>query len=80
MIRAEEERRIMMLNVPNTEGSTMMITNSMNPSDAMNVAKMVKNERKNSLKMTSFVITARKQVIQRRNAETPWKTTKDGAK
>jgi hypothetical protein len=52
----------------------------MNPSDAMNVAKMVKNERKNSLKMTSFVITARKQVIQRRNAETPWKTTKDGAK
>jgi len=43
-IRAEEERRIMMLDVPNTKGSPMMITNSMNPSNAMNVAKMVKNE------------------------------------
>jgi len=33
-----------MLDVPNTKGSPMMITNSMNPSNAMNVAKMVKNE------------------------------------
>jgi hypothetical protein len=53
-IRAEEERRIMMFDVPNTKGSAMMITNSMNPSNAMNVAKMVKNEWKKISKDDQF--------------------------
>jgi len=50
-IRAEEGRRTVMLEVPNTKGSAMMITNSRNLSDAsrnqndaMNGAKVVKTE------------------------------------
>ncbi|KAG6758943.1 hypothetical protein POTOM_035406 [Populus tomentosa] len=49
LIRVEKERRIVMLDVPNTKGCTMMITNSKNPSDAMNIAKMVKTKGKKIL-------------------------------
>jgi len=54
-----------MLDVPNIKGPAMMITNSKNPSDAMNIAEMVKNKgEKKPLKMTSSIITVRKQAIQ----------------
>jgi len=46
LIRVEEGRRTVMLDVPNIEGSAMLITNSRNMSDAMNGAKVVKTERK----------------------------------
>jgi hypothetical protein len=46
LIRVEKGRRTIMLDVPNTEGSTMMISSSKNPNDAMNVAKMVKTKKK----------------------------------
>ncbi|KAG6758887.1 hypothetical protein POTOM_035350 [Populus tomentosa] len=42
VISPEEERRTVMLDVPNTEGSAMLITNSRNMGDAMNGAKVGK--------------------------------------
>jgi hypothetical protein len=49
LIKAEEGRRIVMLDVLNIKGSAIMITNSKNPSDAMNIAEMVKNKREKNL-------------------------------
>uniref|UniRef100_A0A6N2LDD4 Uncharacterized protein n=1 Tax=Salix viminalis TaxID=40686 RepID=A0A6N2LDD4_SALVM len=54
LIRAEEGRRIVMLDVPNIEGFAMMITNSKNPSDAINAAEMMKNEGKLTSKDDQF--------------------------
>jgi hypothetical protein len=68
VIRAEEGRRTVMLDAPNTEGSAMLITNSRNMGDAMNGAEVGKIEGKKSLKMICFVTIARRQVIQRRLA------------
>jgi hypothetical protein len=69
LIRAEEGRRTVMLDVSNIEGSATLITNSRNMSDAMNGAKVGKTEgKKNSLTMICFVTIARRHVIQRRPA------------
>ena len=46
LIRAEEGRRTVMLDVSNIEGSATLITNSRNMSDAMNGAKVGKTEGK----------------------------------
>lgn len=54
MIRAEEGRRTMMLDVFNTKGSVMMITNSKNLNKAMNSAEMVKTEGKKLSKDDRF--------------------------
>ena len=53
-----------MFDVPNTKGSTMMITNSKNSSEAINIAKMVKTKgKKSSLKMINSITIIREQVI-----------------
>jgi hypothetical protein len=61
VIRAKEGRRTVMLKVPNTEGSAMMITNSRNlndatknQNDAMNGAKVVKTEGRKFFKDDQF--------------------------
>jgi hypothetical protein len=61
VIRAEEGRRTVMLEVPNTEGSAMMITNSRhlsdasrNQNDAMNGAEVVKTEGRKFFKDDQF--------------------------
>ncbi|KAG6775743.1 hypothetical protein POTOM_019236 [Populus tomentosa] len=46
VIKAEEGRRAVMLDAPNTEGSAMLITNSRNMGDAMNGAEVGKIEGK----------------------------------
>jgi hypothetical protein len=68
VIRAEEGKRTVMLDAPNTKGSVMLITYSRNMGDAMNGAEVGKIEGKKSLKMICFVTIARRQVIQRRLA------------
>jgi hypothetical protein len=61
VIRAKEGRRTVMLEVPDTEGSAMMITNSRNLSDAsrnqndaMNGAEVVKTEGRKFFKDDQF--------------------------
>jgi hypothetical protein len=49
LIKVEEGRRTLILDVPNIKRSAMMITNSKIPSDAMNIAEMVKNKGKKNL-------------------------------
>jgi hypothetical protein len=77
VIRAEEGRRIVMLEVPNTEGSALMITNSRNLSDAsrnqndaMNGAEVVKTEGRKFFKDDQFYNYCKKTSHTK---ETCWK-------
>jgi len=54
VIRAKEGRRTVMLEVSDTEGSAMMITNSRNLNDAMNGAEVVKTEGRKFFKDDQF--------------------------
>jgi hypothetical protein len=77
VIRVEEGRRTMMLEVPKTEGSAMMITNSRNLSDAsknqndaMNGAEVMKTEGRKSFQDDQFCNDCKKTGHTK---ETCWK-------